>query len=171
MTMIADGSHRIAGGAMVVRRASPNEAEKLWLIRNRAIRHGCRNVYDAKTLAAWTPEQMPEGYRRAVAANPFFVVDDPDGQPAATGFLDLAGASVEAIFTLPEFEGRGMATLILNAIKEEARQRGFNTLTLSSTPNACDFYQKNGFVLLGESLYPSALAGASLRCMNMRWQA
>ncbi|MEC5320206.1 GNAT family N-acetyltransferase [Brenneria populi subsp. brevivirga] len=157
---------------MNVRRASPDEAEKLWIVRNRALRHGCKNVYDAKILAAWTPERMPEGYRRAVADNPFFVVDDPSGQsPAATGFLDLATGCVEAIFTLPEFAGRGMATSILNAIKEEAKRRGFNTLMLASTPNACGFYEKNGFTPLGESLYPSRLARANLRCMEMRWRA
>ncbi|MCG8710007.1 GNAT family N-acetyltransferase [Brenneria sp. 4F2] len=157
---------------MRVRQATPDEAEKLWTIRNRAIRQGCGQVYDATTLTAWTPEQMPEGYRRAVAENPFFVIDDPDGQyPVATGFLDLAAGSVEAIFTMPEFQGKGMATLILNAIKQEARARGLTTLTLCATPNAFDFYHKNGFATVKESLYPSSLAGTSLRCIEMRWQA
>ncbi|WP_162526996.1 GNAT family N-acetyltransferase [Yersinia canariae] len=153
---------------MEVRLASPDEAEQLWLVRNRAIRHGCRDVYDEKTLIAWTPAQMPEGYSRAVANNPFFVIDDPESQRAvATGFLDLSSGSVEAIFTLPEFEGRGMASLILAAIKQEAKRRGLAKLTLASTPNALAFYEKNGFTLLGESLYPSQLARTSLRCMDM----
>ena len=87
---------------MEVRLASPDEADQLWLVRNKAIRHGCRNVYDEKTLIAWTPDQMPAGYPKAVAHNPFFVIDDPISQLAvATGFLDLSSGSVEAIFTLP----------------------------------------------------------------------
>ncbi|CNL27487.1 GNAT family N-acetyltransferase [Yersinia alsatica] len=153
---------------MQARLASPDEAEQLWWVRNQAIRHGCRDVYDGKTLAAWTPDLMPEGYRQAVANNPFFVVDDPNSQvPVATGFLDLSSGSVEAIFTLPEFEGRGMATLILDAIKHEARVRGFTTLLLASTPNASAFYEKNGFTLISESFYPSQLAQTNLRCMDM----
>ncbi|CBY29439.1 hypothetical protein Y11_30911 [Yersinia enterocolitica subsp. palearctica Y11] len=103
-----------------------------------------------------------------MACNPFFVIDDPVSQLAvATGFLDLSSASVEAIFTLPEFEGRGMASLILTAIKQEAKQRGFAKLTLAATPNASVFYEKNGFILIGESFYPSQLAQAELRCMDM----
>ncbi|CNF72947.1 GNAT family N-acetyltransferase [Yersinia frederiksenii] len=153
---------------MEVRLASPDEAEQLWWVRNQAIRHGCKDAYDGKTLAAWTPNLMPEGYRRAVANNPFFVVDDPNSQfPVATGFLDLSSGSAEAIFTLPEFEGRGMATLILDAIKHEARVRGFTTLVLASTPNAAAFYKKNGFTLISESHYPSQLAQTNLRCMDM----
>ncbi|EKN4843942.1 GNAT family N-acetyltransferase [Yersinia enterocolitica] len=153
---------------MEVRLASPDEAGQLWLVRNKAIRHGCRNVYDEKILIAWTPDQMPEGYPKAVARNPFFVIDDPVSQLAvATGFLDLSSGSVETIFTLPEFEGRGMASLILTAIKQEAKQRGFAKLTLAATPNASVFYEKNGFILISESFYPSQLAQANLRCMDM----
>lgn len=153
---------------MSVRLASPDEAERLWVIRNQAIRHGCKNSYDEKTLIAWTPDVMPEGHRRAIANNPFFVIDDPQsGSPVATGFLDLTQGSVEAIFTLPEFTGKGLATLILQAIKSEAKRRNFTLLTLSATPNACDFYKKHGFTLIKESLHYSKMAGASLRCMEM----
>ncbi|WP_435948196.1 GNAT family N-acetyltransferase [Dryocola sp. BD586] len=153
---------------MKVRLASPHEAHALWNIRNQAIRYGCRESYTAETIAAWTPEAMPATFPRAVANNPFFVVDAPTNhRPAATGFLDLASGSVEAVFTLPAFLGQGMASRILQAIKEEAIKRGFTQLTLSSTPNAYTFYERNGFTLIQEALYPSSLAGTSLRCMEM----
>ncbi len=153
---------------MKVRLASPDEAEALWDIRNRAIRYGCRESYAAEVIAAWTPEIMPQAYRSAVTNNPFFVVDDPASQgPVATGFLDLTSGSVEAVFTLPEFLGQGMASRILQEIKEEAIKRGLTQLTLSATPNACAFYKRNGFTVIEEALYPSSLAGTSLRCMEM----
>ncbi|NIY46486.1 GNAT family N-acetyltransferase [Cedecea colo] len=153
---------------MKVRLASPDEAQALWDIRNQAIRYGCRESYAAEVITAWTPEIMPQAYRSAVANNPFFVVDDPSGNsPVATGFLDLMSGSVEAVFTLPAFLGQGMASRILQAIKEEAIKRGLTQLTLSSTPNACTFYEKNGFTVIEEALYPSSLAGTSLRCMEM----
>jgi len=85
----------------------------------------------------------------------------------ATGSLDLAAASVEAIFTLPGFAGQGMAGRIIDTIKAEALQRGYRRLTLESTPNAVSFYEQHGFRPLGESLYPSKLAGCALRCMEM----
>lgn len=152
---------------MVVRRAVPAEAEALWNIRNQAIRHGCRADYPPEVLAAWTPERMPGGFPDAVEQNPFFVVDDEAGNPVATGFLDPGMGSVEAVFTLPAFTGRGMARQILNAIKQEARQRGMRTLMLSSTPNARDFYLKQGFSVIKEGTYPSSLAGGTLRCFEM----
>ena len=152
---------------MSVRRALPEEATLLWTIRNQAIRHGCQTAYTPEVIAAWTPDRMPASFPTMIRENPFFVIDGPDGQPVATGSLDLAAGSVEAIFTLPGFTGQGLAGEIIDAIKADALRRGYRRLTLSSTPNAASFYQQHGFTLLGESLYPSKLAGGGLRCMEM----
>ena len=86
---------------MRVRVAIADEAPALWDIRNQAIRHGCRESYLPEIIRAWTPDGMPEGYRHAVRDNPFFVVDDGQGKPVASGYLDIEEGSVEAIFTLP----------------------------------------------------------------------
>ncbi|MGV8926109.1 MAG: GNAT family N-acetyltransferase [Ewingella sp.] len=153
---------------MVVRFALTHEAEKLWEIRNRAIRHGCKTSYDEKTIMVWTQNEMPESFRKTISDNPFFVIDSPAGDnPVATGFLDLESQSVEAIFTLPEFMGQGMAKIILEAIKTEAKRRRIKTLVLSSTPNAFEFYKKNGFTLIKENFHYSRMANVELRCMDM----
>src|SRR5476649_1183503 len=138
---------------MKIRLADPTEAEICWNIRNQAIRHGCKNCYENMIIEAWTPETMPESYRKIITVNPFFVVEGPETRPVASGFLDLSLGSVEAIFTLPDYTGKGLASFILDAIKVEARNRGFKQLTLSSTPNAQSFYEKHGFKLLRENLY------------------
>lgn len=152
---------------MKPRLARCDETAVLWKIRNLAIRHGCQSVYSAEIIAAWTPDALPNGYFEAVKHNPFFVVDDPEHGVAATGFLDLHSGSVEAIFTLPTCNGKGYASVIMQAIIDEARQRGFRKLTLAATPNACGFYLRHGFSVVREALYPSALAKADLACVEM----
>ena len=118
---------------MTLRRAVPEEAEKLWQIRNLAIRAGCQSSYDAEVIDRWTPDLMPESYRQVVIDNPFFVAVDENGEPVATGYLDLAMNSVEAVFTAPNATGKGLAGAIIAAIKAEARKRGITRITLSST--------------------------------------
>lgn len=152
---------------MKARLATSAEAEECWNIRNQAIRYGCKCSYDAAVIEAWTPAAMPESFRSVIAANPFFVVDCPGNRPVATGFLDISAGSVEAVFTLPEHLGKGFGSLIIEGIKDEARRQGFEELTLSSTPNAQSFYEKHGFTLVRESLYPSGLTETDLRCMDM----
>jgi len=152
---------------MNIRLAAPDEAEECWIVRNLAIRHGCAQSYESSVIQAWTPEEMPESFRAVIIENPFFVIEGPDAKPVATGYLDLATGSVEAIFTSPDHIGKGLASQILEAIKWEARKQGFARLTLSSTPNAQKFYEKHGFIFLQESCYSSRLAQADLRCMEM----
>jgi len=121
---------------MPVRLACPDDAEILWEIRNQAIRHGCKNTYGIDIVMAWTPDQMPPGYRKAIAENPFYVAEAHGlGTPAATGYLE---------------------------------SRGFKEIILSSTPNAFEFYKRNGFSLVKEGLYRSEMANADLHCMEMR---
>ncbi|EML2064118.1 GNAT family N-acetyltransferase [Enterobacter asburiae] len=152
---------------MTLRKATPQEAETLWNIRNQAIRHGCKTSYDADVIARWTPELMPERYRQMVSEYPFYVVEDEKGDAAATGYLDLDTHCLEAIFTLPAASGKGMATRIIEALKQEARSRGITRLTLDATPNAQAFYQKLGFVTLREHNHYSRMARADLRCFEM----
>ena len=152
---------------MTLRKATPQEAETLWNIRNQAIRHGCTTSYDAEVIARWTPDLMPERYRQMVIEYPFYVVEDEKGDVAATGYLDLDTHCLEAIFTLPAASGKGMATRIIEALKHEARSWGITRLTLDATPNAQSFYQKLGFVTLRENYHHSRMAGADLRCFEM----
>lgn len=152
---------------MTLRKARPQEAETLWNIRNQAIRHGCKTSYDAEVIARWTPDLMPERFRKMIIEYPFYVVEDEKGDVAATGYLDLDAHCLEAIFTLPAASGTGMATRIIEALKQEARSRGITRLTLDATPNAQSFYQKQGFVTLSESYHHSRMAGVDLRCFEM----
>lgn len=151
---------------MQLRKAQAHEAEALWNLRNLAIRHGCVSSYSPEIIRNWTPEAMPEHYRKMIIDNPFYVID-AQGVLVASGYLDLNAASVEAIFTLPGYTGKGLASQIIAAIKDEASARGIARLTLEATPNAADFYLRHGFEWLGESMHPSAMARAELRCVNM----
>lgn len=152
---------------MIIRHARREEAEILWDIRNQALRNGCKNIYPDHILLAWTPDEMPPSYRDVIENNPFFVSEAENGQPVATGYLSLADDSVEAVFTLPEYSGKGYARQIIEAIKQQAQLRGVKVLRLSATPNARLFYEKLGFELIKEDEYYSRLAGSSLACFEM----
>ncbi len=155
---------------MEIRIANKEDASGLWQLRNRALRHGCVEVYDAATLSAFTPEKMPDGMNKVVADNQVFIIDCPDGNiPCACGYLDMSTGYVEAIFTLPEYQGKGLAASIINAIKQQARGQGIRQLALSSTPNAVGFYLKQGFTIESKGKYFSKSVQSDLDCFEMIW--
>jgi len=156
---------------MKIRTAKQQDAPGLWQLRNRALRHGCAEVYDPSTLSAFTPELMPEGMRKVITENQVFLIDASEGTvPCACGYLDLMTGNVEAIFTLPEYQGKGLAAAIISAIKQQARSLNIRQLTLSSTPNAVGFYEKQGFSVVSCGKYFSLSAQADLDCVEMLWR-
>ena len=152
---------------MILRHAYVEDAEECWKVRNSAIRHGCKDSYTADEIKAWTPDDMPTVCLNVIKANPYFLIEGPEKKPVATGFLDISAGTVEAIFTLPEFTGQGLATRILEAIIGEARSRGFKSLALSATPNARSFYEKHGFIFIEETFTRSGIAKRKLRGIDM----
>ena len=108
---------------MTLRKATPQEAETLWNIRNQAIRHGCTTSYDAEVIARWTPDLMPERYRQMVIEYPFTWLK-MKGRCCGKRLSRSGYPLPEAIFTLPAAFGKGMATRIIEALKHEARSRG-----------------------------------------------
>lgn len=152
---------------MIIRQAKVSDAENCWRIRNLAIRYGCKNAYTPDEIRDWTPDAMPDVCIKVIRENPYFVIEGPDSKLLATGFLDIEARSVEAIFTLPEYVGLGLATRILCAIKDEANRRGFEQLFLSATPNAQSFYEKHSFKFVEETFTRSGIAKRKLRGIEM----
>jgi GNAT superfamily N-acetyltransferase len=73
------------------------------------------------------------------------------GQMAGFGSLDRTNASIWALFTDPNFEGRGVGKAILNHMILQARSLGTDTLQLTTThgTRAEQFYRRQGWVQTG----------------------
>lgn len=152
---------------MKVRLAVISEAERLWFIRNQAIRVGCKESYDKDIIKAWTPDIMPDFYRENVIENPFFVAVDDHDTPISTGLFDTKRNTFDTIFTLPEYFKSGSGSLIVNALKQEAKRRSVEQLMIKSALNAETFYHRHGFVSIGHVNHYSVLVGKDIPCMGM----
>ena len=55
-------------------------------------------------------------------------------------------AYIAGMYTLPCFRGRGIATIILKHLIEEARRRNYNVVRLHASPQGRPVYEKMGFI-------------------------
>jgi predicted GNAT family N-acyltransferase len=80
-----------------------------------------------------------------------YVVVYENGQPVSTGRYRETeiGIKMERFATLPEFRGKGMGRIVVNAILKEILPLK-KTIYLHSQESAVEFYLKNGFILIGE---------------------
>ena len=129
-----------------IRPVLPEEAPVLTQIALAAKRHW---GYPERWIEIWTPQLTfnPEYFE----SNTSWVAVD-DAKPVAFYTLLEANeiASIENLWVLPEFMGKGVGRrLFLHAV-ETARARGYKTLQLEADPNAVGFYERMGMHKTGE---------------------
>ena len=136
-----------------LRPASCDELDALWEIRTRAVTHGCAAHYSAAVLAAWLTAPAPDALRELIA-NGGGMVAQEEGRLLGYAVLDAASGEVTALFVDPGGQGRGIGSMLLEAMQDAARAAGIGRLFLSASLNAVPFYQRAGFIALREELYP-----------------
>ncbi|UKA65474.1 GNAT family N-acetyltransferase [Arthrobacter sp. FW306-05-C] len=98
----------------------------------------------------WPP--APSGGSRASEPG-YVLVTEATDTGAVVGFVHVIEsgkiAHLEQLSVLPEYGRRGYGRLLINAAKEEARERGHSRLTLrtyADVPWNAPFYSRAGFV-------------------------
>jgi GNAT superfamily N-acetyltransferase len=119
----------------------PNELEEAALVKSQVYRGDADDLF--KRLAAELTEN-PDCLSVYLAYH--------ERTPAACGWIrfprNSAFASLWGGSTLPELRRRGLYTSLLDARREEARQRGFRYLTVDAGHMSRPILEKHGFGLL-----------------------
>jgi GNAT superfamily N-acetyltransferase len=153
------------GQMLEIRRATLEDAQIAFDIRLLAIRSQCIGAYTSEQMMVWTRGSAEDGYD-ALMDKPFYL-GYVDGDPVATGMLDLANNEIGALFVLPGFTGRGIGKQVLAYLEALARELGIEEVILDATLNAADFYRRCGYVGTEQAIYHSP-SGLQLACIPMR---
>lgn len=152
-------------------KATAEDAQAIWDLRNSAILVGCKGFYDDKSLARWTEGELTQSFT-AVVAQGFYVMKD-GARVVGSIMLDLTHpelqngeGQLEAVFVAPDMMGRGVGKQLMAFVEELALTRGINRLRLESTLNAVPFYRACGFGEEARSRYYSP-RGFTLDCCLM----
>jgi predicted GNAT family N-acyltransferase len=103
-----------------------------------------------------------------ITATHFFVRHLPSPLPAIIGTARLldkgAGTGkVGRVAICIEHRGQGAGALLMRAVEQIARQRGFQELILEAQVTALGFYAKLGYVAEGELFYDCAILHQLMR--------
>ena len=105
------------------------------------------------------------GDRDRLLAHPEYLVLEPDGlaegrthvaeeNGTVVGFATWAetydgGMELEDLFVDPKWMRRGIATALVNCVSDVLRSQGAETLEVTASPDALDFYRAAGFIDVG----------------------
>ncbi|NWE12557.1 GNAT family N-acetyltransferase [Pseudomonas yamanorum] len=148
-----------------IRRATLDDAQAAFDIRLLAIRGQCIGAYTSEQMMLWTRGCAEDGYDTLMDKH--FYLGCVDGEPVATGMLDLTNHEIGALFVLPGFIGRGFGRQMLVYLEALARELEIEEVILDATLNAADFYRRFGYVGTEQAIYHSP-SGLQLACIPMR---
>lgn len=147
-----------------IRRATRRDAQTAFDIRRLAIRHQCIGTYSEQQMLDWTKGSAEDGYN--VLMDKHFYLGCVEGEPVATGMLDLEHCEIGAIFIHPDFMQRGLGKRVLHFLEELARDLDLGEVCLDATLNAADFYRRLGYGGEEPAIYHSP-SGLRLACVPM----
>lgn len=125
----------------------------MWGIRTRAVRHTCASHYAQHVIDMMCATPPPASMRALIGTGGALVAEE-GGQMLGYAILDVATGEVHAVFVEPAHQGRGIALRLLDGLQAIAAERRLTRLFLSSSLNAVPFYQRAGFVVLRDEVYP-----------------
>lgn len=141
----------VAPGRPGVRRyRSPEDAAPTLDVFLAAVRRTAAAVYTAEQVAAWIGPDRADvdawDRRRSRASTS---VAELDG--VVVGFADLLpDGLVDMLFVHPDAGRRGVASVLLAAVVDEARARGIAGLRTFASRSARPVFERAGFVLVAE---------------------
>src|SRR5687767_13373366 len=84
-------------------------------------------------------------------------------KPVATGRL-LPEGHIGRMAVLKDWRCRGIGALILQALVERAKERGYAEVALSAQVHAVPFYRAHGFVPQGEEYLEAGIRHQAMKC-------
>lgn len=150
--------------SLTLRSARREDADAVLELRRSAILSGCAGHYDSDDLAIWTEGGASEAFL-ADLEREFFLVE-AEGQLVGSGMINLDNGRVDAIFTHPDWTGKGVASTLMALLESLARAQRLTRLSLDATLNAAPFYRHCGFEGEAVAEYHSP-KGITLACIPM----
>ena len=126
-----------------IRKATRDDAEACWDLRNAAIRKQCPGYYTAKEIEVGAGGKLSQRFADWVEQH--FYLATHEGAIAATGMVRLVTGKIDGIFVDPRYMKMGIGRRMLEYLEALARAHGLTELNLESTLNAAPFYRACGF--------------------------
>ena len=134
---------------IVIRRATAADAEAVHEIVLQALRETNARDYPSSVidrLVLTLPDKVASNLETWCA-----FVAIVNGQVVGTGSLN--GQTVSSVYVHPDYQRRGIATKLMDAVENAANAQSPGTLSVQSSVTAKPFYAKRGFKIVREGFF------------------
>lgn len=128
---------------LAVRRYEPKDLDTTIEIFLQAIREVASKDYNPLQVQAWAQVADPAAWARKRASRPTWIATIAR---VPVGFSDLESKGhLDMMFVHPQYQGCGVASLLLETVEAMAREQGLALITTEASLTARSFFQNRGF--------------------------
>ena len=108
--------------------------------------------YTPEEVEAWVPtlppnlQQWQERFLRQHT-----LLAEIDSHLAGFANLEPDGRNIDMVYTHKDFQGRGVATALVDQLEQAVKKNGGNTIELAASITARPFFEKRGYRLVREN--------------------
>lgn len=114
----------------------------------RSVRQTCSSDYSKQQIEAWIKKGLEEERWRERIKTHYFIVAET-AKCGIMGFSSLSkDAYLDVLFISPEFQGRKIASSLVDNIKTKAISSGHNRITTHASITARPFFDQQGFTIV-----------------------
>lgn len=136
-----------------LRKAEAGDLPELHSVFEQSVRNSCKKDYTPEQIEAWVQRASPERWQELFTSGLQFIVAEETKSFRITGFTSFNSQGyLHSMFILPQFCGRGIATLLLDFAEEFARNNHIPNLFSEVSITARPFFEKRGFIVEQEQL-------------------
>lgn len=149
----------------LAREARESDVEAIGAAHVAAIEAFGPESYDAEAVAAWAHTDEPPAERYDLDEG-HYLVAELDGDVAGFGHLDPENCEVYAVYVHPDHTDREVESAVLAGLEGYARGAGCETVELTASLNAVDFYEHAGYESRRVTTHETS-TGVELDCVRM----
>lgn len=147
---------------ITVKQATPEHAESVCEVLTRSIREICAKDYnyDESILKEWLRNKTPDNVKTWIESRANYSLAAFDTENQIVGFILMSDdGEILLNYVIPEFKSRGVGKQLLHAMEKIAIEHGLKNIKTISTVSAKSFYERNGFLKNGDTMYVGDILG------------
>lgn len=148
---------------LTVRQATSSDAPVIFKIHVDSVTNLCASHYSAEQVRRWFDGRSSQNYRSAIEHGAIWIAECAG---VAVGYTEFWEEEITSLFVVSAMSGRGLGSRLLNFAIGRITKGHKGPIRLEATMNGQQFYQKHGFVTVGEG-YLVRPSGLRLEIVHM----
>lgn len=137
---------------MLIRPFTPEDTAAVYQLFYDTVHSVNLQHYTPEEVEAWVPSHTPDLQQwQERFLRQHTLLAEIDGHLAGFANLEVDGRNIDMVYTHKDFQGRGVATALVDRLEQEVVNNGRNRIELAASITARPFFEKRGYRLIREN--------------------